>query len=176
MEPVQIEHNNSDAPFMIKFTLPARNLVSNWKQCSLLANYIAEYVGYQYPQQERAENLISTITNELLESIVALVPEQSNLTIRLQQSEQGFQFSADHNIHADIASPYTSFLQALNQTDNKADYFDMLTTENRPDLYFNQLGLLMLTHDFGATLSSNPQDNPDRICTNLFITNKEFKA
>ncbi len=176
MTPVQIEQNNDDTPFTIKLTLSARNLLNDWKQCSLLANYIAAYIGYQYPQQERAENLISTITNELLESIVALVPEQSNLIISLQQSDKGFQFSADHDIHANIASPYIDFLNSLSRTDNKVDYFDMLTTNSRPDLYFNQLGLLMLTHDFGATLSNNPQDHPNRICTNLFIANKEFQA
>ncbi len=176
MESVQIKQNNSETSFTIKLTLPARSLLNDWKQCSMLANYIAEYVGYQYPQQERAENLISTITNELLESIVALVPEQSNLIINLQQSDGGLQFSTDHDIRADVASSYINFLKSLNQTENEAEYFDMLTTEDMPDLYFNQLGLLMLTHDFGVRLSNTPQEQPNRICTHLFIADKEFQA
>ena len=173
MDTVQVD---TDTPFAIKLTLPARNLLNDWKQCSMLANYIAEYVGYQFPQQERAENLISTITNEILESIVALAPEQTDLILSLQQFEDGLQFNADHGIRADASSPYVQFLNSLNQSGSEKRYFEMLTTEDRPEFYFNQLGLLMLTHDFGVSFSNCAQDKPNRICTQLFIANKEFQA
>lgn len=176
MENVQIDHNHSETPFTIKLTLPAQNLLSDWRQCSMLANYIAEYVGYQYPQQERAENLISTITNELLESIVTLVPEQSDLSICLQQFDDGLQFNTDHGIHADATPTYVNFLNSLNQSGSERKYLEMLTAKETPEMYFNQLGLLMLTHDFGASFSNCPQDNPNRICTQLFVANKEFQA
>ena len=178
MESVQIEqsHNDQEIPFVIKLTLPAKNLLRDWKQCSMLANYLAEYAGYQFPQQERAENLISTITNELLESIVALVPEKSDLVLSLQQFEDGLQFNADHGIHAAAESIYVNFLNSLKQSGSERRYFDMLTTEETPELYFNQLGLLMLTHDFGASFSNCQQKESNRICTQLFVANKEFQA
>ncbi|MCP5098912.1 MAG: hypothetical protein GY943_25450 [Chloroflexi bacterium] len=176
MESVQIDQSTKDKPFTIKLTLPAKNLLNDWKQCSMLANYIAEYVGYQYAQQERAENLISTITNELLETIVALAPEQSDLTISLQQFNDGLQVNTDHGIRADVASPYINFLDSLNKNRNEKQYFNMLTTEETPELDFNQLGLLMLTHDFGASLFNCPQEKPNRICTQLYIADKEFQA
>jgi len=175
MQSVQQTESN-EPPFTIKLTLPAKNLLNDWKQCSMLANYIAEYVGYQYPQQERAENLISTITNELLEAITSLAPENSDLVITLQQLAGGLQLDTDHNIRADLSSPYLSFLKSLNQPGNEEQYISMLTTENTPDLYFNQLGLLMLTHDFGASFSNCPTERSDRVCTQLFIANKEFQA
>lgn len=168
--------NESELPFMIKLTLPAHNLLNDWKQCSMLANYIAEYVGYQYPQQERAENLISTITNELLEAITSLAPEHSDLTITLQQSAEGLQLDTNHHIHANLASPYLKFLNSLSQPGHEDQYLDMLTTEDTPELYFNQLGLLMLTHDFGATFTNCSTEQTDRVCTQLFIANKEFSA
>ncbi|MCP4415734.1 MAG: hypothetical protein GY805_03870 [Chloroflexi bacterium] len=176
MESVQIDQSTNNTPFTIKLTLPTKNLLNDWKQCSMLANYIAEYVGYQYPQQERAENLISTITNELLETVVALAPEQSDLTISLQQFNDGLQVNADHGIRSDTVSPYVNFLTALNKSSNKKQYFDLLTTEETPEIDFNQLGLLMLTHDFGASLFNCPQDKPNRICTQLYIADKEFQA
>lgn len=166
----------SERPFTIKLTLPAKNLLNDWKQCSMLANYIAEYVGYQYEQQERAENLISTITNELLEAITSLAPEHSDLIITLHQSIEGLQLDTNHSIHANLASPYQQFLNSLKQPNHEDKYFDMLTTEETPDLYFNQLGLLMLTHDFGASFANCPTDQNGRVCTQLFIDNKEFQA
>lgn len=176
MTSAQIDQSTHESPFAIKLTLPAKSLLRDWKQCSMLANYIAEYVGYQFPQQERAENLISTITNELLESIVALMPEQSDLIISLQQFDDGLQFNTDHGIHANAESSYVNFLNSLKQSGSERRYFEMLTTEETPDFYFNQLGLLMLTHDFGASFSNCPQKETNRICTQLFVANKEFEA
>ncbi len=176
MESLQLRNSNSEKPFTIKLTLPAKNLLNDWKQCSMLANYIAEYVGYQYPQQERAENLISTITNELLETVVAIAPEQSDLTISLQQFNDGLQVNTDHGISDELASPYKDFLSSLSKNNIERRYLEMLIAEETPELNFNQLGLLMLTHDFGARLSNCPQESSNRICTQLYIADKEFQA
>lgn len=170
------QNQTSERPFTIKLTLPAKNLLNDWKQCSMLANYIAEYAGYQYEQQERAENLISTITNELLEAITSLAPEHSDLIITLHQLPHGLQLDTNHYIHANLATPYQHFLNSLSQPGHEDKYFDMLTTEEIPDLYFNQLGLLMLTHDFGASFTNCPTEQTNRVCTQLFIANKEFQA
>lgn len=175
MQSVQQEQTH-ERPFTIKLTLPAKSLLNDWKQCSMLANYIAEYVGYQYEQQERAENLISTITNELLEAIISLAPEHSDLVITLHQSAEGLQLDTNHHIHANLASPYRQFLHSLMNTSDEDQYLEMLTTEEMPDLYFNQLGLMMLTHDFGASFTNCSAEQTDRVCTQLFIANKEFHA
>ncbi|KAA3658187.1 MAG: hypothetical protein DWQ04_25905 [Chloroflexi bacterium] len=176
MESFQLRNSDSEQPFTIKLTLPAKNLLNDWKQCSMLANYIAEYVGYQYPQQERAENLISTITNELLETAVAIAPEQSDLTISLQQLNDGLQVQTNHGIRDDLASPYQDFLSSLSKNNIEGRYLKMLTAKETPERDFNQLGLLMITHDFGARLLNCSQESSNRICTQLFIADKEFQA
>jgi hypothetical protein len=77
-------HPDQASPqFAIELTFPVHEFQQDWKQCSLLANYIAEYTAYQFDQQERAENIISTIANELLEAIVCLAPDESDLFLHL---------------------------------------------------------------------------------------------
>jgi len=47
----------------LEVTIQIDDLIANWKRIGFLANYFAEYVAYDFPQRERAENLLSTITN-----------------------------------------------------------------------------------------------------------------
>lgn len=162
--------------FTIELTFPIQDFQTNWKQCSLLANYIAEYTAYQFEQQERAENIISTITNELLEAVVSLAPAQSDLVIRVEQQETGLQLYTSHLIHSELISPYTEFLEELMLDDADESYLNLLTTAEKPEQYFNQLGLMMVSHDFGANIARVPQCQTDRICTQLFIPNEEFQA
>jgi hypothetical protein len=167
----------SDPPlFAIELTFPVHDFQSDWKQCSLLANYIAEYTSYQFEQQERAENIISTVTNELLEAIVYLAPTQSDIIICVKHHETGLQLNTSHFVHAELIDAYTTFLAELEPNGTDEPYLNLLTNADTPDRYFNQLGLMMLSHDFGAHIVRVPSIQPERICTRLFIPNEEFQA
>lgn len=166
----------STAHFAIELTFPVDEFQRDWKQCSLLANYIAEYTAYQFAQQERAENIVSTITNELLEAIVYLAPAQSNLVIQLEQIEDGLQLKASHLVQETLLPPYVQFLEEIEPGIADELYLKLLTTAEPTDHYFNQLGLMMISHDFGARIARMPTLQPDRICTQLFIANEEFQA
>lgn len=162
--------------FTVEFIFPVQSFQSDWKQCSLLANYIAEYTAYQFEQQERAENIVSTIANELLETIVHLAPAQSDLVIHLEQIEAGLQLKASHLVQETLLPPYIQFLEELEPGIADEPYLNLLTSSEPTDNYFNQLGLMMVSHDFGARIARMPTRQPHRICTQLFIANEEFQA
>jgi hypothetical protein len=162
--------------FTVELTFPVHDFQSDWKQCSLLANYIAEYTAYQFEQQERAENIISTITNELLEAIVYLAPAQSDLVIGVKHHETGLQLNTSHLIHAELIDAYTTFLADLKPGSTNEPYLNLLTSADTPRHYFNQLGLMMLSCDFGVHMMRVPMLQTERICTQLFIANEEFYA
>ncbi len=176
--PTSPHAQSASAPplFTVELTFPVQSFQSDWKQCSLLANYIAEYAAYQFDQQERAENIVSTIANELLESIVCLAPSHSDLIVRVEQNEAGLHINTSHLIQPELISPYTKFLEVLTSETSDQSYLNLLTTLEMPDYYFNQLGLMMVSHDFGATIVRRPLSHPERICTQLFIPNEEFQA
>jgi len=162
--------------FAFELAVPAGDLQTEWKRCNMLANYIAAYVAYQFIQQERAENLISTIANELLEAVVFLAPPHSHLFIGCRQFEQELVLEVKHLIRAETVGPYLAFLEGLTNDSLDQQYLNLLTTESKPDEYFNQLGLLMLRHDFGVHLSTYRSANSDEICTRAFIATQEFSA
>lgn len=162
--------------FAFELTLQARDFQTEWKRCNMLANYIAEYVAYQFAQQERAENLVSTITNELLEAVTRLAPAHSDLFIRCTQFEDELGLDAEHIIRAEAASPYLAFLESLNNGASDELYLELLTVKTRPIEYFNQLGLTMLIHDFGARLTASLDESAGRICTQVFIPIEEFSV
>ncbi len=141
----------------------------------MLANYIAEYIAYQYAQRERAENLISTIANEFLEAVVNLAPADSALVIRCAQEKGGLRLNVEHQVHPNLAAPYIDFVKDLCQENNNGQYLDLLTSTRSPDQYFNQLGLTMLAHDFGACLEVIPAEN-NRILTRILIATQEFQS
>ncbi len=164
------------ALFAFELTLQARDFQTEWKRCNMLANYIAEYVAYQFAQQERAENLVSTIANELLETVTRLTPEHSDLFIRCAQFEDGLELDAEHGIRAEVVLPYLAWLENLDNGVNDERYLELLTVETRPAEYFNQLGLTMLAHDFGARLTASLDESTGRIRTQISIPTEEFSV
>ncbi len=160
--------------FAFELTLLVGDLQLEWKRCNMLANYIASYIAYQFKHQERAENLISTIANELLEAVVFLAPQHANLFISCRQFKHGLVLEVKHIIRAEAVQPYLAFVEDLNNEALNQQYLNLLTTESKPAESFNQLGLLMLAHDFGAHLTTYRGNNSDEICTRIFIAGQEF--
>ena len=169
-----LEKEEAPPLFGFELTLQASDFQTEWKRCNMLANYLAEYVAYQFNQHERVENIISTIANELLEAVVRLAPADSALSIRCTQVEDGLQLDTEHLIRAEALASYQTFLDELNSTDLDQLYLDLLTTDAQPSEYFNQLGLVMIPHDFGVGLTSYQDENTDHICTRIFVPTQEL--
>jgi len=145
---------------------------SEWKRCNMAANYIAAYAAYQFAQRERAENLISTIANELFETAVKIALPQSDLLIRYTQFENGLRLDSVHSIPGEAAASYLTLLDDLKEGDNDTRYLNLLTSEQAPENCFNQLGLTMIVHDFGAQLTARLKGQT--IYTQVFIPIKEL--
>ena len=142
----------------------------------MAANYIAAYAAYQFPQRERVENLISTITNEILETAVSLAPYRSDLQIRYTQLSDGLHIDIAHDIRDEAIVPYLALLDVLMGGHSNALYLKLLTDENEALIHFNQLGLAMISNDFGTQLNATLEADSGRILTRLFIPIKELSA
>jgi hypothetical protein len=160
-----------------ELTLQARDFYAEWKRCSMVANYISEYASYQFPQRERAENLISTIANEILESVVRLAPDTSDLVFRCEQTASGLLLETEHFIRPEAAAGYQEFLACLRAETSEELFLRLLTTDDeRPVPTFNELGLTMLVQDFGVHLSDTLDAATNRICTKAAIAIEEMLA
>ena len=168
-------------PFTFDLSFLIADFQQEWGRCNMAANYIAAYAAYQFPQRERVENLISTITNEFLETAVCLAPSHSDLQVRYTQEEDGLHLDITHDIRDETITPYLSLLGVLKGGgNNDALYLKLLTDDDEATNYFNQLGLTMITHDFGtqltAHLNTHDEQSSDRVQTQLFIPFKELSV
>ncbi len=152
MEPTL--HNRTEdevSPLTFELHIQAGDLQAQWKRCNMVANYIAEYVSYQFSEREWAENLISTVTNEFLEAVSSLSPAEADLLVRCRHRESDLVIEIEHGLRPDIAQPYATLLNELAHEVSDEYYLSRLTA-NRPVVGFNQLGLTMVAHDFGVRI------------------------
>jgi hypothetical protein len=161
-----------DALFAIEMNIQDQDFHAEWQRCSMLANYIAAYVAYQFTQYGRAENLISTVANELFETITHLSPGESHLSIRCIQLPEKIRLDVDFSIRDEVVSAYTEFMEKLST--NESQYLRLLTSDLKPDENFNQLGLAMLVHDFNVDLRMNLDAEKRSVQTQVFIPTQEF--
>ncbi|MBN1875088.1 MAG: hypothetical protein JXA33_12720 [Anaerolineae bacterium] len=160
--------------FAFELTVQNNDFLTEWQRCNMVANYVADYTAYQFAQRERAENLISTITNELLETVVRVAPGEGDLLLRCVQMETGLLLETYHQVRAAMIAPFRDFIATLNHADLDDLYLTWLTTETQPAMAFNQLGLIMLVHDFGARVEIYWDDPQGHIHIQVFIPNDEF--
>jgi hypothetical protein len=153
---VQVPETNAvtTLPVDLEVTVQVDDLRSDWKRVGYLANYFAEYVAYDFPQRERAENLLSTITNEILEAVVHLAPLQTTLLLRCKHVDNHLVLDLEHRVRAELSPSYALFVEKMRESNDEQLYLHMLTSEVKPEEYFNQLGLMILGYDFNVHLST----------------------
>ncbi len=174
MEIGVFDHAGAPPLFAFELALPSHDLQHHWRRCNLLANYIAEYVAYQFTQREWAENLISTVTNEFLEAIALISPADTELRIRCLQHPTSLDLELDHSLDPETADAYVAFLAELAGAINDTRYFDLLTATQRPVQAFNQFGLAMLVHDFHARVAARIDAATGRICVRVSLPTGEI--
>ena len=165
--------------FAFECSVQHQDLQVEWKRCNMLANYLAEYAAYQFPQRERAENLISTIANEILEAITRMAAgdnDSAAMLLRCSQYPGGLLLEVNHHLRAETATPYRVFLEEICQGKNDDLYLNLLTGDEIPAIPFNQFGLTMLIHDFGVQLSAHIDESGQIACTRVFIPTQELSA
>lgn len=153
----------------------AADFHEEWKRCNMVANYIAEYAAYQYPRRELAENLISTVLNEMLESSCRLVPQRSMLKLIIGEEPGFLRIEIEHGLEMALLQAYPDFLALLEGSFTDEQYLDLMTTEaTTSPHFFNQLGLAMVAHDFKAALSFRPAVGSGRSSTIVRLSTKEL--
>ena len=153
----------------LEITVQVNDLRADWKRVSDLANYCAEYVAYDLSQRERAENLLSTITNEVLEAVVHLAPLHTALLLRFKYINNALTLDIEHQVRGELNPSYMQFVQQLDNGNDEHTYLQLLTSEMNPDEYFNQLGLMILGYDFDVHLSLTMMQDTGQFRTHVDV-------
>lgn len=135
----------------------AADFHEDWKRCNLVANYAAEYAAYQFPRRELAENLISTVVNEVLEAVVRVADPRSPLHVALAEDGPVIVLTVGHRLLPEREREYPAFLaECARQTGDSSLYLRLLAGPESAEAGYNQLGLAMLAHDFQAEIGFAP--------------------
>ncbi|MBX0328752.1 hypothetical protein K2Z83_13820 [Oscillochloris sp. ZM17-4] len=164
----------ADPLFMIDLSVQAEDLQANWGRCNMLANYLAEYVAYQFSEREWAENLISTVTNEFLEAVAQTAPPGTALALSCRQYDGLILLDLAHALRPDVVVLYMTFLSSLYGSTIDSLYFAHLTAAERPTPAFNQLGILMLVHDFHVRVAARLEPPTGQIAVRISIPTQEI--
>jgi hypothetical protein len=162
--------------FAIELHLQAQDLQHEWRRCNMLANYIAEYVAYQFPEREWAENLISTVTNEFLEAVTHISPGNAAIVLRCMQYDSDLSIEIEHSLRSEATQAYMAFVQQLSNGHTDEIYFDLLTAADGPALNFNQFGMVMLVHDFNARIAAQREESTGRIGIRVSVPTNEISV
>lgn len=163
--------------FYLDLDLSTHDFHEQWKRCNMVANYVAEYTAYQFERKERAENLISTVLNELLEATVkSSVETEVPIKLSFSQFPDTLVFEVSHGLNGDIDAEYTKFLSLIHKADIEGLYLSLMTADDSASVSFNQLGLVVLVHDFSATIAARVDEANGLIRTQVQIPAKEVAA
>ena len=155
--------------FKMEIDLTAADFLTEWKRCNMVANYLADYSAYEYKNREQAENLFSTIINELLEAIARLAETTSVIHFKLQPEDEQLSILVDHECQAPLVPHYADFVQNIGQDSGNALYLELLVNDDLPAPAFNQLGLAMIVHDFGGRINLEQRGDTPFLCTRVSI-------
>lgn len=161
-------------PFAVELSLRAGDLQADWRRCNMAANYLAAYVAYQFTEREWAENLVSTVANEVLEAVAHLSPPGDALELRCRHRPDDLLIEIEHAVRPELDAPYAGFLAELCARDTGELYFELLTAAARPALAFNQFGLAMVVHDFKARVETARVAGGGRHQLQIRVPNQEI--
>lgn len=161
-------------PFAVELSFPAGDFQADWRRCNMAANYLAGYVAYQFAEREWAENLISTVTNEVLEAVALLSPSAEQLDLRCRQRPDDLLIEVEHAVRPELDAAYAGFLADLHSRDSAELYFELLTAAARPALAFNQFGLALIAHDFKADLLGGRVEPSGRLRLTIRVPNRQI--
>ncbi len=160
--------------FRIEISLNAADFQAEWKRCNMVANYLADYTAYEYARRELAENLFSTVINELLEAVARLAAARSAIRFALAAEPGGLAIHVEHECRPTLLARYSEFVGSLAGLAGDPLYLRLLTDDSGDTAAFNQLGLAMIVHDFGGRIELERRGDAPLLCTRVTIPTEDF--
>lgn len=130
------------------------NLISKWQRCSLTANFISTLHSPNPKPQDKLNNIVSTILNELLETAIRYSADK-NQTINMGFSSKGSKLYFELTLNCDTLDVfqfqrfYRNYLEKDATEDAMIQLIEADPTSEKTSF---ALGLLSLKQDYGAEI------------------------
>jgi hypothetical protein len=166
------ELDNFASNISIDFVIPLE-LISHWRRCGLIADFMANYEALNFKNKELAVSILSTTINELLENAIKFSSDKNklvNLSVRSYTNQLIIEtVNTTAEKHAKKLHNYLELIQ----TDSAENLFFKQIEENacKPHTTCSELGLLTLIKDYQAVLGVKiqPKEIDDQQTYDVFV-------
>lgn len=130
------------------------NLISKWQRCSLTANFISTLHNKNPKPQDKLNNIVSTILNELLESAIRYSADK-NQAINMGFSSKGSKLYFELTLTCDTLDAFQFqrfYRNYLDKEPTDETIISLLEADATSEKTSFALGLLSLKQDYGAEI------------------------
>jgi hypothetical protein len=132
-----------------------QELISSWKQCGIIADFIAKYNTVNYSHQDKVISTLSTITNELLENAINFSDSPNALiSIALKANNHSVLIETINTATESSVNSIVQFVKLL-----KKDHSETV----------QDLGLMRVVKNYDASLGIKVQPLDDANDYNIYV-------
>ncbi|RAP32674.1 hypothetical protein DID80_08570 [Candidatus Marinamargulisbacteria bacterium SCGC AAA071-K20] len=163
----------------LDFVVPLE-LIENWKKCSLVSNFFANYQSFNFMDQERVVLILSTVINELLENAVKFTSDKNKLvSIALKHFDSTVSVETVNLSNTENVTKLKDMIHKLRTTDPESLILEQIVKAANTNLNESGLGILSLLRDFKANLGIKIIEKPDpdlyEVFTKVVFTDEALK-
>jgi len=127
------------------------DIVAHWRRCGMTADYLAEYLAYNFEDMAAAQNIISTVLNELAENAVKFSSNKRRpINIRVIHYGEYLQITTTNEASAERASSLASLMEKLESEDVEHLFMRHIEDSAALKRSTSGLGLISLKKDYHA--------------------------
>ena len=164
----------------LDFVVPL-DLIKEWKRCSIVANFFANYQSFNFKNKTKSISILSTITNELLENSIKFSSDKNKLvSLSIRHFNHFITIETVNLTDKKSTNALKKFLKRIETTSDIANeilYQLEQTALTNSDI--SGLGLMSLIHDYhaelGVKIELNISDSMYDIYVKIKLNNEHFE-
>lgn len=129
------------------------DLLTHWKRCGILADFIASFYSFTSPgkQDDRVLYNLSTVINELIENAAKFSRPRSDVGLNLKHFSNLLLIEVTNEVHSQHSENFKKIAKTLLESDIEELYFKKLEEKQESDTQ-SGIGLMMILKDYPVTL------------------------
>lgn len=142
------------AESVVKLEFHPIDLVTHWKRCGLMADFVASFYSYSSPgkKDERILYNLSTVINELIENAAKFSRQRSPVFMNLKHYSNLLQVQVTNQVTKQVAENFKNKVNTLLTADLEELYFQQLEEKDENDTQ-SGIGLMMILKDYPVTMA-----------------------
>src|SRR5262245_38591774 len=129
------------------------DLVAHWGRCGMTADYMAHFLAYNFENAAIAQNITSTVLNELVENIIKFSADKHReVSIEMCHFGETLSITTRNSTSPARAESLAAFVQRLISEDLEVMFLQQIEQTAAADKPASGLGLLTLMRDYNARL------------------------